>query len=125
MVKKQVPVRKKITRLVCVPVVKTIEVETTDVKEVTEFIEEVEERWEEKIITEMKKVDEYIKEPYQKVVTIPFLQIQEVKRQGECGKEIWEKKIVRGSENRTILKEQVFQEDVLASLKQQEDKNYC
>ena len=37
MVKTQVPVKKCVRRLVCVPVIKTIEVETTDVKEVQEY----------------------------------------------------------------------------------------
>jgi len=119
MVKVQVPVKRKVTRLVCVPVVKTIEVETTDVKEVCEYIEEIEDRWVEKCITETKKIDEYIREPYQKVVTIPYLQIQEVKRANENGKDCWEKRLVRGVEPRTILREEVCQEDVLATLRQQ------
>ena len=74
MVCEKVPVKKMVKKLVCVPVIKTIEVETTDIKEIEEEVIEMEEKWTRKEITETKTVDDYKVKPYEKIVTIPYIQ---------------------------------------------------
>ena len=116
MVREKVPVKKIVKKLVCVPVVKTIEVETTDVKEIEEEVIEYEDKWIRKEYTEDKKITDYIIKPYEKVVSIPYIQIQEVEKMRQSMKKCWKEEIVCDTEKREVIKEKTCQENVLAYL---------
>ena len=123
MVCEKVPVKKIIKKLVCVPVIKTIEVETTDIKEVEEEVTEIEERWVKKEIIENKQVDDYEIKPYEKIVTIPYIQIQEIAKNSSEQKTTWKEQKVVESETIDAYREVTQQENVLAYLNKDFDQN--